>query len=310
MSDYSVNVPLPTDDQGMIGRECPDCEAYFKLKFGTGLPTEDCRCPYCGHTENISQFATEEQLEYATSVAMQEISDNLIGPMIEKMSRDTQRSSRNSFIKLSMSYTPSTVTISHYQERELETHVTCSTCALEFAVYGVFANCPDCGELNALQVFLQSLEISQKRLDVLLADDADLNRAILEDALGGAVSSFDALGKALRSEYPGVFPPKPRNLFQNLDALSTALSKAGMPSARETLGDERFAHVDLMFQIRHLFEHNAGVVDDKSIDRIPAMRALRGRKYPVTEDEVAAVIPILRDLATVLCTQLSRAGNS
>lgn len=304
MSDYSVSVPLPHDDQGMIGRACPECEAYFKLKLGTGLPTEDCRCPYCGHKAHISDFATEEQLEYATSVAMQEISENLIGPMIDRMSRDMQRSSRNSFIKLSMSYKPSTVAISRYQERELESHVTCSACALEFAVYGVFANCPDCGELNALQVCQQSLDICQKRLDVLLTDDSGLNRAVLEDALGGAVSSFDALGKALRTEYPKLLPANPRNLFQNLTALSTALSSADLPTIDELLGQQQFAHVDRMFQVRHLFEHNAGVVDDAAISRISNLAGLRGRKYPITREEVTQLIPVLRELAAVLCNLL------
>ena len=47
-----VSVTLEPDEKGVTGRECPSCEQYFKIQFGTGLKGDGlpCHCPYCGYT--------------------------------------------------------------------------------------------------------------------------------------------------------------------------------------------------------------------------------------------------------------------
>ena len=46
MKEFSIEIK--PDKEGHTGRECPKCEKYFKIKFGTGLPdATDCHCPYC-----------------------------------------------------------------------------------------------------------------------------------------------------------------------------------------------------------------------------------------------------------------------
>jgi len=65
-----VNVKLPEDEKGFIGRKCPQCGKYFKVKIGTGLNDSECNCPYCGFAGDHQKFVTDEQLEYAKSVAM------------------------------------------------------------------------------------------------------------------------------------------------------------------------------------------------------------------------------------------------
>jgi len=71
--DMSMKVNLPPDKQGVIGRECPKCYKYFKVKFGTGLPTSICHCPYCGYTGDHNEFFTKDQIEYAKSIALREV---------------------------------------------------------------------------------------------------------------------------------------------------------------------------------------------------------------------------------------------
>ena len=67
-------------------------------------------------------------------------------------------------IRLDVSVRYDPVPIHNYVEEQLETEVICDQCGLEFAVYGVFASCPDCGQLNALKVLLSSLETAKKKL--------------------------------------------------------------------------------------------------------------------------------------------------
>ncbi len=76
-----IPIPIPADEEGFTGRECPDsnCEGYFKIQFGTGLKGESipCHCPYCGFKAPHDQFWTKEQIEYAKSVVMGKISEAL-----------------------------------------------------------------------------------------------------------------------------------------------------------------------------------------------------------------------------------------
>jgi len=61
------NVPINPDENGYIGRECPDqkCLGYFKITPGTGVKgPAACHCPYCGHIGEQSTFFTPEQIEY------------------------------------------------------------------------------------------------------------------------------------------------------------------------------------------------------------------------------------------------------
>jgi Zn ribbon nucleic-acid-binding protein len=84
-SSFSIDVPIPTDDRGLVGRRCPACLGYFKLKLGTGLPTETCHCPYCGYAADISEFTTPEQEEYVLSVGMRETQEHILKPMMRRL---------------------------------------------------------------------------------------------------------------------------------------------------------------------------------------------------------------------------------
>src|SRR5713226_4313855 len=67
-----MTVSIRPDEGGYLGRECPECEHYFKITPGTGLKGEDlpCVCPYCGHHNSHDTFFTQDQIEYAQSVAV------------------------------------------------------------------------------------------------------------------------------------------------------------------------------------------------------------------------------------------------
>lgn len=82
-----IPVDIPLDELGYLGRECPEeeCLGYFKVKPGTGLTGEerDCHCPYCGFTASNQLFWTPDQIEYAKSVALQQISDAIRGDLKE-----------------------------------------------------------------------------------------------------------------------------------------------------------------------------------------------------------------------------------
>src|SRR5688500_4813399 len=67
-----VEIRLPEDEEGFLGRECPiaACLRYFKIKLGTGLTGDNlpCVCPYCGHSGPQDTFFTQDQLAFGKSV--------------------------------------------------------------------------------------------------------------------------------------------------------------------------------------------------------------------------------------------------
>jgi len=229
MSDQiTMTITLPTDDEGMIGRECPECKEYFKVKPGTGLLNiSTCTCPYCEHTDDSGEFFTEAQLEYAQSIAVREVLRPTLA-QLERSFKQLERSTRHSLFSIKVRTRGFNLPIKYYAEKDLETTVECGTCGLVFAIYGVFAVCPDCSRPITMSMFKKSLEVARKRLSVLEripSQESELREALLTDTLSGTVATFDSLGKRLREEFPAIFPKRPRNLFQNLDALCHALEE-------------------------------------------------------------------------------------
>jgi len=272
------------------------------VKFGTGLPTSHCTCPYCGERANHDQFFTEAQIEYAKSVAVKEA----IGPSLRELEntlKDLERSTRGGVIQFKVKTTGFNLPLRHYQEKDLETHVVCDNCGLEFAIYGVFASCPDCEKLNALIILAKSIEVASKRLKLLESLDpseSELKEAILADAVSSGVSSFDGFGKALQRRYPKIFLEGHKNLFQNLTLLSSCLEKSINRTLADLIGDEEFNFLVRWFQIRHIYEHNMGVVDEDFVKKIEDARQLKGKKYPLDRQDIEKFLVAIKNTAEKL----------
>ena len=304
-----ITVTLKPDGHGMIGRQCPEdnCGLYFKLKLGTGWDTEHIRCPYCRSEGHQSSFFTQDQMEYARSVAVRDV----VGPILKGFKKDIERTNRRRSsgliqLKFSVDYKP--ISVRHYIERQLETEVSCDNCSLEFSVYGVFASCPCCGQLNALKVMLSSLETAKRKL--LLSEepslDSELRQDFVKDALTGSVSAFDAFGKALAKNQPILFPENRRNLFQDIEALNGHLQTQGIPSFETTIGISAWEELKWFFQARHVYVHNAGVIDERFTSRQPALAYMQGRVLPLESERLAQDIDVLGSL----CRELDSRFNT
>ena len=305
---HEIRVTLKPDDKGMIGRECPDrdCGRYFKLKLGTGIPTDTCYCPYCGAEGNATDFFTSDQIEFAKTVAAKKIVDPLLDKFAKNMGR-LNRGQRGGLIQLEFSVKHTDVRLHRYSERQLETDVTCDNCGLEFAVYGVFASCPDCQQLNALKTCLASLETAKKKL-VLSRDEAfdvDLRPAFVQDALGSAIGAFDSYGKALAAHGSTIHAKGKPNLFQDIEALDAQLQEAGIPGVEQLIGTSAWEDMKWFFQARHIYFHNSGVVDARFVAKQPSYAHMLAQLLPLDADRVDANIEALGLLAAKLDGSIS-----
>lgn len=296
------SIELPSDNLGYVGRTCPNlvCSRYFKIVFGTGLSgITQCICPYCGHRAEQSDFHTPEQIEYGKSVVFRK--------MTEAVRRDFKAlefdiKPRGMFgIGMSMKLQPARpVPLRHYLERDLETHVTCINCTLRYAVYGVFAFCPDCGQHNSFQMLVQNIEIVNKMLDWAAKLANELRGKQIENALEDCVSSFDGFGRELCRVHCSKSSDPVRSAklrFQNLvGARKALLDLFGVDIAASVNADEWVAAARA-FQKRHLIAHRMGVIDSEYVQRSGDRHAVVGRKVHVSEAEVRQLCEIIVKLA-------------
>lgn len=282
----SVEVSIKPDKNGFTGRECPKCENYFKVKFGTGLPITYQICPYCGYQGDSKEFFTKEQIEYAKSIAIKE----LVAPILDEFHKSLKQleTTKRGFIQIKIQSSGNKFKVYDYQEKMLETEVLCDNCGLQFSIYGVFCNCPDCGKLNVRVIFERSIAVLKNKLK--LYDDSNIDSLIredlLKDSLSGAISAFDSLGKALRTKYANKFPFQPRNLFQNFIELDKVLKSSFGKNIKDYLSQSDSEFLFKMFQIRHIYEHNAGVIDTDFISKLPSFAPYINRKYLLQKEEV------------------------
>jgi hypothetical protein len=128
--------------------------------------------------------------------------------------------------------------------------------------------------------------------------------ANLKFILSNAISSFDGLGKELRKKVVGKFPDNPKNLFQNIDELETVLSQNfGLDIKSQMPG---YVFLRQMFQVRHIFEHNMGVVDLDFVKKVPNCNHLLNRKYPLTLTDVQHFLSLITDLGSIIEIEIKK----
>ena len=248
---------------------------------------------------------TADQVEYAKTVAAKKIVEPLLGKFAKDMTK-LNRHQHRGLVRLEFSVKHTSVRLHGYSEKQLETDVICDSCSLEFAVYGVFASCPDCGQLNALKVCLASLETAKKKL-VLSQDesfDMKFRRSLLKNALEDAISAFDAYGKALRAHHTSIRSKAKPNLFQDIEMLDTELQAAGISSVEQLIGSSDWEDMKWFFQARHIYNHNAGVVDARFVAKQPTYMSMLGQLLPLDVDRFRKNIEALGLLAKKLDTRI------
>ncbi len=304
--DDKFMISLPTDKSGYLGRECPnaDCRGYFKIMPGTGISgVITCHCPYCGHVADHSKFHTADQTEYAKSVAIREI----MGAVTKDLKDlEFEIKPKGPFgIGMSMKVQPGPLHPIHwYKEEALETHVECSSCILQYAIFGVFAFCPDCGKHNSLQILEKNVELVSKMLDMAASAEAELAGRLVENALEDCVSALDGFGREIcrvHSKASADPDGMKKVSFQNLEgARQSVAALFKLDLAAGLIIDEWNAAV-LAFQKRHLLAHKMGVMDADYVRKSGDSRAVVGRKVNVDAAEVRKLSQIISKLGQYIC---------
>ena len=308
-----ASIPIPSDESGLTGRECPspDCLGYFKIQFGTGLQGEGlpCHCPYCGHTEGHDHFHTQDQIRHATSIFGRQVFNQVIRKL--KGLEFSHRPQGRFGIGLSLKVTGRPDPIYDYSEKELETEVVCEKCTLRYAIYGVFAFCPDCATHNSLEILDKNLGLAEKKLALAQAQDQAVADHMVADALQNTVAAFDGFGRELCRVHAesSSDPERAQDIsFQSLVRARKRVRQLFGFDIAIGLEPKEWSLVIRKFQKRHLLAHKMGVVDQEYVNVTNDSQAVVGRKVQVRPDQVLAHIATLKKLGRLLEEGLSRAN--
>lgn len=295
--------------EGYTGRECPNpnCEGYFKIVFGTGFPSAtQCYCPYCGHAADQSEFATTDQNEYAKSVFIRKVTEALAKDLKSLEFDIKPRGPFGIGVSMKVKADPPPP-IHRYRERQLETHVECHNCTLKYAVYGVFAFCPNCGQHNSDQVLERNLEVVSRMLDMAAGRDVEVAAKLVENALEDCISAFDGFGRELCRVYArkSSNPSRAEKVsFQNLEGARRNVQELFGADVASALTADEWKAAAVGFQKRHLFAHRMGVIDADYVQKTGDLKAVVGRKVGLGAEEVRSLVKIVAGLAGFLAREL------
>lgn len=311
-----MQVSVPTDEQGFLGRQCPSCSQVFRVDASDydALPDElELWCVYCGHHADHSEFITDQQLERAKRAmgdwALQYIGQTL-GRSLGRLSTRSRSGSGVQFRYRSTPFYPQP--LPGINEEQLIRVRQCTTCAVHYAVFGEHRYCPVCGLLPAEVVALDALDAEVARLDGLvhLPDEAAATlreRGVFTrlwvDTLENLVGAVEALGKAAFHAAVTDAPQRVKgkgNVFQRLDDTADLFSSAGYPDLRQVLGPAVWQRLLHVWAIRHVFTHHDGVVDGKYLAAVPGGTAQLGQRLTITEQQTRRAITDTRELCAAI----------
>lgn len=322
----SIPITIHSDEKGYFDRECPneDCRYTFKIlmkDWEEKVSDDEIHCPMCGHVDTSDKWWTQDQIEkmqeIATSYAMNYIQDELDNSF-KKLARSTRN---NKFIHIT--YKPShRITFINNpigQREEWETEIRCEKCGTHYSVIGSAYFCPTCGFNSAVNSFIDSLDSIEKMLQSLRemkdmltekynADSAEtICRTLIESSIGDMVSAFQ---KFASCKYDEMSRKTSRvNDFQIVNKGSNLFEEKTGKRYNDWLSREELDFMELMFQRRHLLEHNNGMIDQRYLDKSGDISYSLGQRIIVKETDAHSLLAILRKLGSSIMT-LQVGGDS
>lgn len=312
---HNISVPISRDEQGMIGRECnnPDCKKYFKVRPDTGIIDNPVMfCPYCGYRGSPREFFTEEQIEYAKSIALRHVTD-IIGQELKKIER---HSFKGPFFSMDIKIKSTPAPIRYYVEKQLQEDVICENCGCEYAIYGMFATCPDCGMHNLFQMFYKNLNLVKKQIELedelykrfgntdRTSIDAlmkDLSPKLVEDACENTVTTFEVFCKEVynRRKDRVVNPSMilSGNPFQSLDKTKDIFLSQFKLDVFLCLSAGEIDNLYLLFNKRHILTHNLGIIEQKFLKNTGLQKSILNHKVDISKKEVFSSLESLKKIA-------------
>lgn len=246
-----IPVLIASDSEGRFGHTCPQCEGYWRSGPWPHF------CPYCAASFAPYEFLSRAQLQYvkhycnalfqALDSKEEGIAEIDMDAVADAACRDGERPSF------------------YVSEESQQKKFNCSACNEFNDILGRFGYCSTCGTRNDLMEFENSV-VPEIR--------TQLNAGSLpEDCLRDAVASFESFTRQAGTQLATLVPMSKRRKkrllkqgFHDLSEVSEILLTWFDIDIYSGISENDRERTILMFHRRHVYEHNAGEVDQKYLD--------------------------------------------
>jgi uncharacterized Zn finger protein (UPF0148 family) len=273
-------------------------------------------CPMCGYTAPADQWLTHEHNKAIEEIALSH-TEEFISNMLDEMFREFEGNMRgNKYVQIEYKPGQRTTFLNNPigQRPEWELEITCEKCQTRYSVIGSAYFCPCCGHNAIERVFNESLDRVQTMIDSIAdiynmletsqgIDKAEsMCRSIIEGTLGDIVSAFQKYAEDI---YKRLMPTqKVRvNDFQIIDKGSKLFSEAIGKGYDSWLTDEEINDMNILFQQRHLIEHNNGLIDERYIQNSNDSSYKIGQRVIVGNSDALRLLGHVRKLSSGLREQ-------
>ncbi len=246
-----VPVFIASDSQGKFGHYCPQCNGYWRSGPWPNI------CPYCATTAPSHQFLSEAQLKYVRHYC-------------EILSR-ALNSADDGEVVIDMDVVADAVgkegekPAFYVSEESQQSKFTCEACEEFNDFLERFGYCSLCGTRNDLADFeKQTMHSIRERLN---------NGNPPEDCVRDAVASFDSFMAQVAKQLAALVPMTKhrknrllRHRFYDLNEVRAIFKEWFDTDVCAGMKEDEYGFVVRMFLRRHVYEHNAGEVDQKYLD--------------------------------------------
>lgn len=248
-----IPVFIASDSSSMFGHKCPRCNGYWR---STSVPALwPITCPYCGLKAELHHFLTEGQAKYLKaycSRAQEALQLDSDGELVIDM--DVVADSIGNELAKPDYY---------YAEESQQNYYTCAACGDKNDILGKYGYCSCCGTHNGFQELTTDIDILRERIK---------NSEQYEGFVPEAVSIFDSYARQIAKQLAMRIPMLPsrkkdleKKLFHNLGPCAEYLDRVFGIDLFQGLSLEEQQFAIMMFQRRHIYEHNGGEVDERYI---------------------------------------------
>jgi hypothetical protein len=312
-----ISVPIKTDKDGYLDRECPNDECLFEFKVHGDdwdlISDEKVTCPLCGFESKKDNWHTAMQIDEAKKEVFKHIEGRIGKAMIDDARQFNQSQPRDSFIRMSMTVSgvkPYTFMLPIPATEEMQLKIQCKSCNTRYAVIGSAFFCPCCGHNSAEETFYNSIskiEAKIKNLPIIRSavkqvskDEAELTcRSIIESSIQECVMSFQRFCEVKYKKQSPETSLK-LNAFQNLEIGEKLWQGLFNESYSDWLTEEEFSQLIILFQKRHLLSHTEGMVDEMYINHTKDNTYKIGQRIIIKEKDVQLFVKLIKKIADIL----------
>lgn len=312
-----IPITFESDKKGYFDRECPNDNCLYTFKISMEdwqekVSDEEVHCPLCGHIDTADKWWTQAQLEGMQQLAADYAMSYIQGELDKSFKKLERSTHNNKFIQIK--YKPrSRITFTNNplgQSAEWEQDIQCPHCQTRYSVIGSAFFCPCCGyniienvldeSLDSVIKMIESLPEMQRLLEKSYGIDKAVSmcRSMLEGSLGDTISAFQ---KFAEMKYKSISGNKMQvNDFQIVEKGSCLFKNACGKGYSYWLSDSELENMNLMFQRRHIYEHNGGIVDEKYVQKSGDNTYQIGQRLVIHQQEIIDFIALIKKLTNGL----------